>query len=211
MKKFLLFVLSLFLLGSIASAQSLSVNPYNIETKKVAFILDIPVEYINNEEIRDMVMDKVNRSFKAPRFEVLPFEETQLAKIDYCEAHGIPTFSNSGSMSPYLPDTTNETTLRIYDLQNIGKDLQADYVFYVSLSTSRVITSKGWLDSSTSATGRCEAKVVDTSTGKYVYQEVFTAEGESTTFLAENISSKKALMYAIENCMSKVHIDTSKF
>lgn len=205
MKKIFLLVIFVLVLNSICSAQTMSEkvaqNLYTGESKKVAVLLDIPVEYINNEDIKGKILKKTNDIFKTPKFELLPFDDTQLVKLTYCEEHGIPTFSYKNSI--------NDSMLRIYDLKNIGKKLQADYVFYIGLTTSNAIQSEGMFDTSSSATGRCEAKLLDINKGEYVYQQIFLEEGTSTSWFSDISSPKRAYMKAIEKCIEKINLDTS--
>ena len=206
MKKIFLLMISLLVFCSVCSAQSMSEkiaqSLYTGESKKIAVILDIPVEYINNEDIKKLVQDKANGIFKAPKFEMLPFDDVQLAKLTYCEEHGIPTFSYKHS--------ANNAALRIYDLKNIGNKLQADYVFYIGLTTSNAIQSEGMFDTSSSATGRCEAKLLDVDNGNYVYQQVLVEEGKSTSWFSDISSPKRAYMDAVKKCIEKIDIDTTK-
>lgn len=203
-----IFLLTIFIVNlfSICSAETMSEklaqNFYTENTKKVAIILDIPVEYINNEDVKKMVLNKTDNIFKNPKFKILSFDDVQLVKLTYCEEYGIPTFSYKNNM--------NNSMLRIYDLINIGNKLQADYIFYISLTTSNIIQSEGMFDTSSSAIGRSEVKLLDVNKKQYVYQKIFIEEGKSTSWFSDISSPRKAYLKSIKKCIEKIDIDTTK-
>ena len=82
------------------------------DSKNVAVILDFPTEFINNQKMNTMVMNKVQTAFAKPDYYIMPMENVQLAKNNYCEEHGIPIFVNQYSMN---------SELTLYDLKALGK------------------------------------------------------------------------------------------
>ena len=104
------------------------------DSKTVAVILDFPVEFINNSKMNTMVMNKVQTTFAKPDYYIVPMEKAQIAKDNYCDEHGIPKFVNQYDMNP---------TLTSYDLKTLGKNLQADYVYYISFTAGAVQQASG--------------------------------------------------------------------
>ena len=168
------------------------------DSKTVAVILDFPVEFINNSKMNTMVMNKVQTTFAKPDYYIVPMEKAQIAKDNYCDEHGIPKFVNQYDMNP---------TLTSYDLKTLGKNLQADYVYYISFTAGAVQQASGMFNSSSATVGNCGVKVFDMHTGKYIYQKTVTAEGKSTSWLSNEYAPKKAYYHAIENCLKKIVID----
>ena len=122
-----------------------------------------------------MVMNKVQTTFAKPDYYIVPMEKAQIAKDNYCDEHGIPKFVNQYDMNP---------TLTSYDLKTLGKNLQADYVYYISFTAGAVQQASGMFNSSSATVGNCGVKVLDMHTGKYIYQKTVTAEGKSTSWLS---------------------------
>ena len=172
------------------------------DSKTVAVILDFPTEFVNNQKMNTMVMNKVRTTFAKPDYYIMPMEKVQLAKNNYCDEHGIPKFVNQYDMN---------LTLTLYDLKTLGKTLQADYVYYISFTAGGVQQASGIFNSSSATVGNCSVKVLDMHTGKYVYQKTVTAEGKSTSWLSNEYAPKKAYYHAIENCLKKIVIDPKTF
>lgn len=172
------------------------------DSKTVAVILDFPTEFVNNQKMNTMVMNKVRTTFAKPDYYIMPMEKVQLAKNNYCDEHGIPKFVNQYDMNP---------TLTLYDLKTLGKILQADYIYYISFTAGGVQQASGMFNSSSATVGNCSVKVLDMHTEKYVYQKTVTAEGKSTSWLSDEYAPKKAYYHAIENCLKKITIDPKTF
>lgn len=172
------------------------------DSKTVAVILDFPTEFVNNQKMNTMVMNKVRTTFAKPDYYIMPMENVQLAKNNYCDEHGIPKFVNQYDMN---------LTLTLYDLKALGKTLQADYVYYISFTAGGVQQASGIFNSSSATVGNCSVKVLDMHTEKYVYQKTVTAEGKSTSWLSDEYAPKKAYYHAIENCLKKITIDPKTF
>ncbi len=172
------------------------------DSKTVAVILDFPTEFVNNQKMNTMVMNKVRTTFAKPDYYIMPMENVQLAKNNYCDEHGIPKFVNQYDMN---------LTLTLYDLKTLGKTLQADYVYYISFTAGGVQQASGIFNSSSATVGNCSVKVLDMHTEKYVYQKTVTAEGKSTSWLSDEYAPKKAYYHAIENCLKKITIDPKTF
>lgn len=172
------------------------------DSKTVAVILDFPTEFVNNQKMNTMVMNKVRTTFAKPDYYIMPMEKVQLAKNNYCDEHGIPKFVNQYDMN---------LTLTLYDLKTLGKTLQADYVYYISFTAGGVQQASGIFNSSSATVGNCSVKVLDMHTEKYVYQKTVTAEGKSTSWLSDEYAPKKAYYHAIENCLKKITIDPKTF
>lgn len=172
------------------------------DSKTVAVILDFPTEFVNNQKMNTMVMNKVRTTFAKPDYYIMPMEKVQLAKNNYCDEHGIPKFVNQYDMN---------LTLTLYDLKTLGKTLQADYVYYISFTAGGVQQALGIFNSSSATVGNCSVKVLDMHTEKYVYQKTVTAEGKSTSWLSDEYAPKKAYYHAIENCLKKITIDPKTF
>lgn len=181
------------------TSQTLRIRP---DSKTVAVILDFPTEFVNNQKMNTMVMNKVQTAFAKPDYYIMPMEEVQIAKNNYCEEHGIPIFVNQYSMN---------SELTLYDLKTLGKTLQADYVYYMSFTAGGVQQASGMLNSSSATVGRCGVKVLDVHTGKYVYQKTVVEEGKSTSWFTYENAPKKAYYHAIENCLKKIVIDPKTF
>lgn len=172
------------------------------DSKTVAVILDFPMEFVNNQKMNTIVMNKVRTTFAKPDYYIMPMENVQLAKNNYCDEHGIPKFVNQYDMN---------LTLTLYDLKTLGKTLQADYVYYISFTAGGVQQASGIFNSSSATVGNCSVKVLDMHTEKYVYQKTVTAEGKSTSWLSDEYAPKKAYYHAIENCLKKITIDPKTF
>ena len=205
----LLITLLLFTLcfSSISSAQSMADRISNItydgEVKKVAVLVEMPVEYINNKDVRKIIDEKMANTFKSPKFEILPYEESQIARLNYCEEHGIPEFSYRGY--------DEGDALSIYDLKNIGKELSADYVVYISMVTSQAQYSDAVFSSTSSASAKCDVRLIGMDNEKYLYRDTFIKEGKSTSFLIAGpgtFAPKKAYIRAIKGCIDEINIDS---
>lgn len=181
------------------TSQTLRIRP---DSKTVAVILDFPMEFVNNQKMNTMVINKVRTTFAKPDYYIVPMEKAQIAKNNYCDEHGIPKFVNQYDMNP---------TLTLYDLKTLGKILQADYIYYISFTAGGVQQASGMFNSSSATVGNCSVKVLDMHTEKYVYQKTVTAEGKSTSWLSDEYAPKKAYYHAIENCLKKITIDPKTF
>lgn len=204
MKKIIVLFCLLCMVLTTVMAQDVTSQTSHIrpDSKTVAVILDFPTEFVNNQKMNTMVMNKVRTTFAKPDYYIMPMEKVQLAKNNYCDEHGIPKFVNQYDMN---------LTLTLYDLKALGKTLQADYVYYISFTAGGVQQASGIFNSSSATVGNCSVKVLDMHTEKYVYQKTVTAEGKSTSWLSDEYAPKKAYYHAIENCLKKITIDPKTF
>lgn len=219
MKKIFLLIISLLMLNSICFASMAdkvnAISSYTGETKKVSVLLDAPLTYVSNEEIRNMVVDKAEEMFPTPQFLVTPFEDSQMMKQIYREEHGMPTEENMSLFG---------TALKMADIQAIGQSLSTDYVLFIQVSDSGPSYSNsntwvpflGSIGSSKAKTSvKCDIRIMDVKTGKYIAMKQTVKDGasSSTTVMGiggEQPSFDKAYMEAIERCLYEVDIDTSK-
>ncbi len=221
MKKILLTLMCLFMLSSIGFAQSMAEKvaanlSYTGETKRVSVLLDAPVSYADNEEIRNMVVDKTEELFPTPKFLLNPFEEGQMMKKIYREEHGMAT-DPQNMIYDFGPK------LRMADIQAIGQSLNADYLVFIQVSNSEPQYSSsssfipfigGVSSSKVKATITCDIRIMDVKAGKYVTMKEVVKEGKSSSTNVGGIGSggpsfSKAYMEAIERCLYEVDIDTS--
>lgn len=219
MKKVLLLIMSLFMLSSVCFASMAdkvnAISSYTGETKKVSVLLDAPLGYVSNEEIRKIVVDKADEMFPTPQFIVTPFEDSQMMKQIYREEHGMPTTEYASNFG---------TALKMADIQAIGQSLNTDYVLFIQVSDSgpSYSSSNTWIPfiggvSSTKAktSVRCDIRIMNVSTGKYVAMKQTVKDGadSSSSFMGiggDMPSFDEAYQEAIERCLFELDIDTSK-
>ena len=216
---FFLLMLSLCMFSSVCLASMAdkvnAISSYTGETKKVSVLLDAPLGYVSNEEIRKIVVDKADEMFPTPQFLVTPFEDSQMMKQIYREEHGMPTTEYASNFG---------TTLKMADIQAIGQSLNTDYVLFIQVSDSgpSYSSSNTWIPfiggvSSTKAktSVKCDVRIMNVKTGKYVAMKQTVKDGadSSSSFMGiggDMPSFDKAYQEAIERCLFELDIDTSK-
>ena len=219
MRKVFLLMISLCMFSSVCLASMAdkvnAISSYTGETKKVSVLLDAPLGYVSNEEIRKIVVDKADEMFPTPQFLVTPFEDSQMMKQIYREEHGMPTTEYASNFG---------TTLKMADIQAIGQSLNTDYVLFIQVSDSgpSYSSSNTWIPfiggvSSTKAktSVKCDVRIMNVKTGKYVAMKQTVKDGadSSSSFMGiggDMPSFDKAYQEAIERCLFELDIDTSK-
>lgn len=219
MRKIFLLMISLCMFSSVCLASMAdkvnAISSYTGETKKVSVLLDAPLGYVSNEEIRKIVVDKADEMFPTPQFLVTPFEDSQMMKQIYREEHGMPTTEYASNFG---------TTLKMADIQAIGQSLNTDYVLFIQVSDSgpSYSSSNTWIPfiggvSSTKAktSVKCDVRIMNVKTGKYVAMKQTVKDGadSSSSFMGiggDMPSFDKAYQEAIERCLFELDIDTSK-
>lgn len=223
MKKILLMIMCLCLFSSVCFAESMADRvaknlAYTGETKRVSVLLDAPVSYADNEEIRHMVVEKAEELFPSPKFIVNPFEDGQMMKKIYREEHGMAT-------NPETIGYDFGPKLKMADIKAIGESLNADYVLFIQVSNSQPQVSGGGTfipffgsvsSSKVKATITCDIRVLDVKAGRYTVMKEIVKEGKSSSTSVMGIGSdgpsfSKAYMEAIERCLYEADIDTSNF
>ncbi|HJG08031.1 MAG TPA: hypothetical protein K8V25_07255 [Megamonas hypermegale] len=218
MKKILLVLMSLCMLSSVCFASMAdkvnAISSYTGETKKVSVLLDAPLGYMSNEEIRNIVVEKANEMFPTPQFLVTPFEDSQMMKQIYREEHNMPTVEYASTFG---------TALKMADIQAIGQSLDADYVLFIQVSDSgpSYSNSSSWIpfvgsisSSKAKTSVKCDIRIMNISTGKYVAMKQTVKDGadSSSSFMGiggDQPSFDKAYQEAIERCLYELDIDTS--
>ena len=183
-KDFLLMI-SLCMFSSVCLASMAdkvnAISSYTGETKKVSVLLDAPLGYVSNEEIRKIVVDKADEMFPTPQFLVTPFEDSQMMKQIYREEHGMPTTEYASNFG---------TTLKMADIQAIGQSLNTDYVLFIQVSDSgpSYSSSNTWIPfiggvSSTKAktSVKCDVRIMNVKTGKYVAMKQTVKDGADSS------------------------------
>ena len=116
----------LILIESICFAKSTNDKaitvPYSGVVKKVALILDMQDVYAHDESISKIAKRKTSIIFKKPKFDYISFDETQQVVKVYREEHNLLEINKAFQV------------LKMADVQNIGKQLGADYVFILKVS-----------------------------------------------------------------------------
>ena len=185
MRKIFLLMISLCMFSSVCLASMAdkvnAISSYTGETKKVSVLLDAPLGYVSNEEIRKIVVDKADEMFPTPQFLVTPFEDSQMMKQIYREEHGMPTTEYASNFG---------TTLKMADIQAIGQSLNTDYVLFIQVSDSgpSYSSSNTWIPfiggvSSTKAktSVKCDVRIMNVKTGKYVAMKQTVKDGADSS------------------------------
>ena len=238
MRKIFLLMISLCMFSSVCLASMAdkvnAISSYTGETKKVSVLLDAPLGYVSNEEIRKIVVDKADEMFPTPQFLVTPFEDSQMMKQIYREEHGMPTTEyasnfgttlkmadiNEGYNSDIYKDINEDETLS----NDEEESLNTDYVLFIQVSDSgpSYSSSNTWIPfiggvSSTKAktSVKCDVRIMNVKTGKYVAMKQTVKDGadSSSSFMGiggDMPSFDKAYQEAIERCLFELDIDTSK-
>ena len=108
MKKFILCLIVLFSLTAVCFAQP----NMNSTTEKVAVLTDLPSSIANTYDINARIVRTATRVFPYPRFEILSYDDTVVAKKNFVKERGI-----SGNWGKS-------------DISFVGSMVNADYVFF---------------------------------------------------------------------------------
>ena len=217
MRKIFLLMISLCMFSSVCLASMAdkvnAISSYTGETKKVSVLLDAPLGYVSNEEIRKIVVDKADEMFPTPQFLVTPFEDSQMMKQIYREEHGMPTTEYASNFG---------TTLKMADIQAIGQSLNTDYVLFIQVSDSgpSYSSSNTWIPfiggvSSTKAktSVKCDVRIMNVKTGKYVAMKQTVKDGADSSSSFMGIGGDMPSFDKAYQEASKLHpksLDTSK-
>lgn len=206
MRKIILVLFTIMMMVSVCYADSkketmadkIAAANYTGEVKTVTVILDAPVTYADNETIRNAVPKKAKEIFKTPQFEINDFDTTQMQVKIYREENGMIT-----------SDYATITTLKMADVQEIGKMENADYVLFLNVNNTAPRFSAGFMSMSFKTTITCDARVMDVTTGKYVIMKRFVKDGKSTAVLGGIPSFDKAYQEALEKALDELKLDTT--
>ncbi|MBP2654271.1 MAG: hypothetical protein H6Q73_1840 [Firmicutes bacterium] len=206
MRKICLIVLLLLTFSSVGFAESISFNGFNgfnenqpnlPKAKVVGVFLEAPITYVNNEKIRAMLPEKVRAIFPEYKFEIIPFDTTELAVRTYRE-------DNRMVFNQYYSQPLNRK-----DIQQIGKQIKADYALFINISNGIPQVSSGLLSVSFKTTVTCDVRLLDIATGEYILSKQIIKDGKSTAVYAGVPSFDKAYNEAIEKALKELTIDTS--
>lgn len=190
MKKFILCLIVLFSLTAVCFAQP----NMNSATEKVAVLTDLPASIANTYDIKARIVQTATRVFPYPRFEILSYDDTVVAKKNFVKERGI-----SGNWGKS-------------DISFVGSMVNADYVFFVSVTdygAGRVYNED---DSSYDMSSiRCDIKILDIANDNYVYEDSIDMEGYDTPSYWESSSQIKAYSDALQRCLDTVNIDMRQY
>lgn len=203
MKKVLLMVCLMMLVCLTCSAESMADRVANATfegtVKKVSVLLDAPVTYADNEEIRKLIPAKASEIFKRPKFEVLPFDEGQMMKKIYREENNMITIDYATSITP----------LKMADVKAIGESLGSDYVLLLNVNNTAPRMGVGLFSVSFKTTITCDARLMDVQSGKYVMMKQTVKDGSSTAVLAGVPSFDNAYKDALAKSINELKVDTT--
>lgn len=190
MKKFILCLIVLFSLTAVCFAQP----NMNNTTEKVAVLTDLPSSIANTYDIKARIVRTAIRVFPYPHFEILSYDDTVVAKKNFVKERGI-----SGNWGKS-------------DISFVGNMVNADYVFFVSVTdygAGRVYNED---DSSYDMSSiRCDIKILDIANDFYVYEDSIDQEGYDTPSFWESSSQIKAYSDALQRCLDTVNIDMCQY
>lgn len=190
MKKIIFCFIILFTLTTISFAQS----NINQTTEKVAVLTDLPPSIANTYDIKARIVRTATRVFPYPHFEILSYDDTVVVKKNFVKERGI-----SGNWGKS-------------DISFVGSMVNADYVFFVSVTdygAGRVYNED---DSSYDMSSiRCDIKILDIANNYYVYEDSIDKEGYDTPSFWESSSQTKAYSDALQRCLDTVNIDMRQY
>ena len=190
MKKFILCLIVLFSLTAVCFAKP----NMNSTTEKVAVLTDLPSSIANTYDIKARIVRTATRVFPYPRFEILSYDDTVVAKKNFVKERGI-----SGNWGKS-------------DISFVGSMVNADYVFFVSVTDYGAGTVYNEDDSSYDMSSiRCDIKILDIANDFYVYEDSIDQEGYDTPSFWESSSQIKAYSDALQRCLDTVNIDMRQY
>jgi len=194
MKRILLFLLLIFSFTAVAYADNFDTE---YQPKTVGIFLEAPMSYVNNEIVRTMVPEKVRAIFPKFKFDILPYDKTDMALRTYKE-------DNRMIVNQYYSQPVNRK-----DIQQIGQSLNADYALFIIITNGPPRVSSGLLSVSFKTTVTCDVRLLNIATGEYVVSKQIIKDGKSTAIYAGVPSFDKAYNEALEKALQELTIDTS--
>jgi hypothetical protein len=180
-------------------ADKLAAARFTGEVKKVAILLDAPMTYADNENIRKLVPEKATSIFKKPKFQILPFDDAQMQKKIYREEHNMVT-----------SDYRTISALKMADVQSLGKQLGADYVLFLNVHNTMPRLGVGFFSMSFKTTITCDMRLMNVVDGKYTFMKQIVRDGSSTAVMYGIPSFDGAYRDALSKSLAELNtIDTS--
>lgn len=176
----------------------LKIQNYKGPVKVVAVMLDAPMTYVNNETVRTLVPKKAKEIFKAPKFNVLPYDDSQMEFKIYRE-------ENDMIYNQYV-----SKPLKRSDLQAMGNELDANYILLIRLTNGAPRVSAGLFSVSFKTSINCDVRLLDVSQAKYVANKNIVKDGKSTAVIAGIPSYDKAYNDALKKALDELTLDTLK-
>lgn len=191
-KLLVLSLMMLFVMSTSAFAQ-----------QKVAIFLEAPLTFCNDAKVHTMVDEKAKTIFTTDKFEVLPLSDSLSAIQLYREEHDMAAVVSSGWSGYAIP-------MKKENVQDIGKNMACDYVFFVRLTNDIPRYSVGFLSSTAKTNITCDARVMNVAKGEYTFMKQIITEGKSTAVYMGAPSFEKAYFRAFEKALKDIKIDTAK-
>jgi len=209
MKKALLVLFALMMLSSFcyaneakneeSMADKVAAARFTGDVKKVAILLDAPITYADNENIRKLVPEKAASIFKKPKFAILPFDDAQMQKKIYREEHNMVT-----------SDYSTINALKMADVQALGKQIGADYVLSLNVHNTMPRVGVGFFSMSFKTTITCDMRLMNVTDGKYTFMKQVVKDGSSTAVMYGLPSFDGAYRDALSKSLVELSaIDTS--
>lgn len=176
---------------------------YAFAQEKVAIFLEAPLTFCNDAKVHTMVDEKAKNIFAADKFEVLPLSDSLSAIQLYREEHDMAAVVSSGWSGYALP-------MKKENVQDIGKSMACDYVFFVRLTNDIPRYSAGFLSTTAKTNITCDARVMNVAKGEYTFMKQIITEGKSTAVYMGAPSFEKAYFRAFEKALNEIKIDTTK-
>lgn len=171
--------------------------------EKVAIFLEAPLSFCSDAKVHKMVDEKAAKIFTANKFQLVPLADA-LSQIQvYREEHDMSSLVSSGWSGYAIP-------LKKEHVQAIGRNMGADYVFFVRLTNDMPRYSSGFMSLTAKTNISCDARVMNVGQGQYTYMKIINTEGKSTAIYAGTPSFDKAYFRAFEKAFEQIQIDTSK-
>lgn len=171
--------------------------------EKVAIFLEAPLTFCNDEKVHKMVDEKAKAIFTTDKFEVLPLSDSLSAIQLYREEHDMAAVVSSGWSGYALP-------MKKENVQEIGKSMACDYVFFVRLTNDIPRYSAGFLSTTAKTNITCDTRVMNVARGEYTFMKQILTEGKSTAVYMGAPSFEKAYFRAFEKALNEIKIDTTK-
>ena len=204
MKKVLLLIGMLMLLcTTCVAAETMAEKVANAQfdastAKRIVVFLDAPMTYADNEKIRTLVPAKSKLLFPRPKYDLVPYDDAQMALKIYREEHDM---------------TINNYTvknLKIADIQALGKGAKADYAMVLIVRNSYPRVSSGFMSVSFKTTVTCDIRILNVTSGQYVLSKQIVKDGTSTSYMGGIPSFDNAYSEALEKALSEVQVDHAK-
>lgn len=196
MKKIKLLVIAVFLI-----AMSLSCAAF--AQQKVAVFLEAPLTFCNDAKVHTLVDEKAKLIFTKDKYEILPLSDSLSAIQLYREEHDMASLVATGWSGYAIP-------MKKENVQEIGKQLNCDYIFFVRLTNDMPRYSVGFMSSSAKTNITCDARVMNVARGEYTFMKQIITEGKSTAVYAGAPSFERAYFKAFDKAMNEIKIDTTK-